>query len=118
MKTTIILTYTFTPAWLALSREERNAMVATHVHPVFARYADRVSARFFDAEAFNTAFSDFALLETEDLKAYYFLIEDLRDSPLIAQGYLVMNDVFLGVEDGFQTFEAQTRADGGEVAHA
>ncbi|GHE09106.1 darcynin family protein [Streptomyces alanosinicus] len=117
MKTTIILTHTFTPAWLALSREERNAMAAAHVHPLFAKYADRVSARFFDAEAFTTAFSDFALLETEDLKAYYFLIEELRDSPLIAQGYLVMNDIFMGVEAGFQAFEAQARVDGGEVAH-
>ncbi|MFF4361605.1 darcynin family protein [Streptomyces sp. NPDC001604] len=107
MKTTIILTYTFTPAWLALPREERNAMEAAHIFPVFAKYADRVSARFFDAEAFHTAFSDFALLETEDLQAYYFLIEELRDSPLIAQGYLVVNDIFMGIEDGFQAFEAQ-----------
>ncbi|MEU2712085.1 darcynin family protein [Streptomyces sp. NPDC007205] len=115
MKTTIVLTYTFTPAWLALSREERNAMAATHIQPVFAKYADRVPARFFDAEAFTTAFSDFALLETEDLQAYYFLIEELRDSPLIAQGYLVMNDIFMGIEAGFHAFEAQTGAGGREV---
>ncbi|MGW3208290.1 darcynin family protein [Streptomyces sp. NPDC001135] len=115
MTTTIILTYTFSPTWLVLSRDERNAMAAAHIHPVFARYADRVSARFFDAEAFTTAFSDFAVLETEDLKAYYFLIEELRDSPLIAQGYLVMNDIFMGIEAGFQAFEAQARAGSGEV---
>lgn len=106
MKSTIILTYTFTPAWLALPREQRNEMRAAHIVPVFAKYADKVSARFFDAEAFQTAFSDFALLETEDLRAYYCLVEELRDSPLIAQGYLVVNDIFMGIEDGFQHFEA------------
>ncbi|MER5549598.1 darcynin family protein [Streptomyces sp. NPDC001118] len=117
MKTTIILTYTFTPAWLALSREERNAMAGAHIHPVFATYADRVSARFFDAEAFTTAFSDFALLETDDLRAYYFLIEELRDSPLISQGYVVMNDIFMGVEAGFRVFEAHTATDAGAPTH-
>ncbi|MGW2490467.1 darcynin family protein [Streptomyces sp. NPDC001606] len=118
MRTTIVLTYTVTPAWLALSREERNALTAAHVQPLFARYADRVSARFFDAEAFTAAFSDFALLETEDLRAYYFLIEELRDSPLIAQGYLVMNDVFMGVEDGFRSYEEQAGLVAGATAHA
>ncbi|WP_441249019.1 darcynin family protein [Kitasatospora sp. McL0602] len=105
MKYTIVLGYTLTPKWLALSREERNAMRAAHIQPIFARYADRVSARFFDAEAFNTRFSDFVLLETEDLGAYYFLVEELRDSVLISQGYLVLGDVTLGVEDGFQRYE-------------
>ncbi len=101
----IVLTYTLTPRWLALSREERNRMRATHIEPVFARYADRVTARFFDAEAFSGRFSDFAVLETEDLGAYYFLIEALRDSPLISEGYLVLGEVLLGVRDGFQTYE-------------
>ncbi|OLZ65383.1 hypothetical protein AV521_32430 [Streptomyces sp. IMTB 2501] len=117
MKTTIILTYTFTPAWLALSREERNAMAGAHIHPVFAKYADRVSARFFDAEAFTTDFSDFAMLETDDLKAYYFLVEELRDSPLISQGYLVMNNIFMGVEAGFQAFEAHIATGEDEATH-
>lgn len=73
-------------------------MRAQHLEPLFAAYADRVTARFFDAEAFNGRFSDFAVLETEDLGAYYFLIEALRDTPVIAEGYLTFSDVFLGVE--------------------
>ncbi|KJY38852.1 darcynin family protein [Streptomyces katrae] len=101
----IVLTYTLTPRWLALPREERNRMRAAHIEPVFARYADRVTARFFDAEAFSGRFSDFAVLETEDLGAYYFLIEALRDTPLIHDGHLVLGEVILGVRDGFQTYE-------------
>ncbi|MER5781508.1 darcynin family protein [Streptomyces mobaraensis] len=105
MKYGIVLTYTVTPRWLALSREQRNAMRATHLEPVFAAHADRVRARFFDAEAFTGRCSDFTVLETDDLGAYYFLIEALRDTPVIAEGYLTFGEVFLGVEDGFQAYE-------------
>lgn len=106
MKYGIVLTYTLTPRWLALPREERNRMRSTHIEPVFARHADRITARFFDAEAFGGAgFSDFAVLETEDLGAYYFLIEALRDTPLISDGHLVLGEVLLGVRDGFQAYE-------------
>ncbi|MFD8290966.1 darcynin family protein [Streptomyces lavendulae] len=101
----IVLTYTLTPRRLALSREERNRMRATHIEPVFARHADRITARFFDAEAFNGGFSDFAVLETEDLGAYYFLVEALRDTPLISEGHLVLGEVLIGVRDGFQEYE-------------
>ncbi|MFF1560859.1 darcynin family protein [Streptomyces sp. NPDC058279] len=110
MKYGIVLTYTVTPRWLALSREERNAMRAAHIEPVFAAYADRVTARFFDAEAFHTRMSDFAVLETEDLRAYYFLIEALRDTPLLADGYMAFGEISLGVQDGFQEYERSRAA--------
>ncbi|RSS42528.1 Darcynin 1 [Streptomyces sp. WAC07061] len=103
----IVLTYTLTPRWLALPREERNRMRQAHVDPVFARHADRITARFFDAEAFSGRCSDFAVLETEDLGAYYFLVEALRDTPLITDGYLVLGEVLLGIRDGFQAYESR-----------
>ncbi|MFC0843913.1 MULTISPECIES: darcynin family protein [Streptomyces] len=105
MKYGIVLTYTLTPRWLALPRQERNRMRQEHIEPLFARHADRITARFFDAEAFSGRFSDFAVLETEDLGAYYFLIEALRDTPLISDGYLVLGEILLGVRDGFQAYE-------------
>ncbi|MFJ6384082.1 darcynin family protein [Kitasatospora sp. NPDC092039] len=101
----IVLGYSFTTRWLALSRPERNHLRETHLAPLVAKYADRVRTRFFDAEAFQTRFTDFALLETEDLTAYYHLVEELRDTPLIHQGYLEFKDVVLGIEDGYQHFE-------------
>ncbi|MEU3778819.1 darcynin family protein [Streptomyces sp. NPDC032472] len=101
----IVLTYTLTPRWLALSRAERNQMRSTHIEPLFAAYADRITARFYDAEAFNGRVSDFAVLETEDLGAYYFLIEAMRDTPLISDGYLILGEILVGVRDGFQAYE-------------
>lgn len=77
-------------------------LAATQFSP---SYADRVTARFFDAAAFHRRISDFAVLETEDLGAYYFPVEELRDSPLIAEGFLSFGEIFLGVADGFAEYE-------------
>lgn len=110
MRYTVVLSYAFTPAWLSLSRDERNAMEEQYIQPVFAKYADQVAARFFDAEAFHAQHTDFALLETEDLQAYYHLVEELRDTPLISRQYLTFTDIRIGVEGGYRTFEELTRA--------
>ena len=50
MKYTILVLMTSTKEWLALTREQRRAFVAEEMNPIFARYADKVSARFLDAE--------------------------------------------------------------------
>jgi hypothetical protein len=113
MKYTIVITYTFSNAWLALSRDERNAIETKTIGPIFGKYADRVQARFFDAEAFHTKFSDFMILETQDLRSYYFLMEEMRDSVLLAQGYVVFNDILIGLENGYREFEEQALADKG-----
>ncbi|MCQ8770953.1 darcynin family protein [Streptomyces telluris] len=105
MRYTIVLSYAFSPAWLNLTRDERNAMEEQYIQPVFAKYADRVSARFFDAEAFHAQHTDFALLETTDLRAYYHLIEELRDTPLIGRQYLAFTDIKIGIEDGYRSYE-------------
>ncbi|MEV6670517.1 darcynin family protein [Streptomyces sp. NPDC051162] len=105
---TIVLSYAFSPAWLNLTRDERNAMEERYIQPVFAKYADQVSARFFDAEAFHAQHTDFALLETTDLQAYYHLVEELRDTPLIGGQYLAFTDIKIGIEDGYRAFEEST----------
>ncbi|WP_354644597.1 darcynin family protein [Kitasatospora camelliae] len=101
----VMLGYSFSPQWLALPRSERQRLKAAHITPLVEKYADRVRVRFFDAEAFQTRFSDFALMETEDLTAYYYLVEEIRDSPLVGQGYLTFQDIVLGIEDGHGRFE-------------
>lgn len=102
---TIIITMTATPAWLTLSRAERNHFTTTILQPLFAQWSDRVQVRFFDAEAFTARCSDVAIFTTLDLKAYYFLMEQLRDTPLFAQPYFTLNDVIIGLENGYQVFE-------------
>jgi hypothetical protein len=77
------------------------------LNPIFGKYAKSVKVRFFDAEAFVAKFSDFVIFETEDLRQYYFLIEELRDSPLFAKRLAQIEDIFMGIENGYQEFERQ-----------
>ena len=103
---TVLFLYTVTPAWLRLSRAERNAFNATHVRPIFEKHAERISARFCDAEAFSARCSDFVIFQMRALKDFYAMFEELRDTPLFTEPYLTVNDLIVGLEDGFQHFEA------------
>ena len=97
-----------TPAWLALPRTERSRVAGA----AFARALpdDRVSLRYFDAEAFSGRCTDVAMFETQDPAASYFAIERLRDSPLFTIPYFEVVDIVPTLEDGFQAFEAAEAA--------
>lgn len=105
MKYTIVMTYTYAAEWLQKTREQREAFNDEYLNPIFGKYGKTVKVRFFDAEAFVARFSDFVIFETEDLKQYYFLIEELRDSPLFAQRLAKIEDLFMGIEGGYREFE-------------
>ncbi|MBV1774960.1 hypothetical protein KSF73_04455 [Burkholderiaceae bacterium DAT-1] len=105
MKYTIVITYSFSTDWLKKSWEARSEYEKRHVRPIFAEYAGKVSARFFDAEAFSATHSDFMILETEDLRWYYYLIEGLRESQLIKDELVEFKDFIIGIEDGFREYE-------------
>ncbi|AXI03795.1 darcynin family protein [Aquirhabdus parva] len=105
MKYAIVITYSFHPAWLQKTWQEREDYTRIHVEPIFASYAGKVSVRLFDAEAFSTRYSDFMLLETEDLKDYYYMIETLRESQLFKDNLVEFKEVILGIEDGFRNYE-------------
>lgn len=105
MKYGIIVLYSFRPAWLQKSWQERAEFEQKHLRPIFAKYADRVQPRFFDAEAFHSEFSDFMLLETQDLKDYYYLIEEIRESQLFKEQLVDFKQILIGIEDGFRDFE-------------
>ncbi|MFB7111120.1 darcynin family protein [Streptomyces sp. NPDC056291] len=107
----IFIGYTFTPAWLALSGKEREAFQAEHIAPVIAKYADRLSVQHYDAEAFSAHPTDFAFVRTADLRAYYFFIEELRDSPLFSQGYARIDTIHVGMADGYRQFEEEVHGD-------
>ena len=107
MKYTVFLGYRFEREWFTRSREDRKKFEAEHVTPIFAKYSGELSIRFYSAAAFTTRFTDFVLIEADDLKHYYFLIEELRDSQLLAQGLATITDIFTGIEDGYPQFERE-----------
>jgi len=106
----IFLGYTFTPAWLAMPRTERSRFQAEGIEPILAKYADRLTLRHYDAEEFSTDPTDFAVITTDDLAAYYFFIEEPRDSPLISGGLAELRAIHIGVADGYRRFERQAAA--------
>ncbi len=92
--------------WLLLSRQQRAEMFQQHVAVHFGGDSN-LRMRFFDAEAFHGKLSDIMMIETEDLRASYYFIETLRDSPIFQQAYFELVDVIPAIENGFQQYEAQ-----------
>mgnify|MGYP002713034431 CR=1 FL=1 len=81
-----------TKEWLSLDHAEREAFVATVLHPIFTKYKD-VEIKFYDAEAFSSRCSDVAVMQTENVQAYAKLMDDLRDSPFYTKPYFELVDI-------------------------
>lgn len=106
-KYTVLVLMTANSAWLKLSRAQRDDFNKGVVAPIFAKYVNQVDIHMFDAEAFYARSSDFALFSTDDLQHYYFLMEELRDTALFNEPYFSINDIIVGLENGYQEFEAK-----------
>lgn len=104
MKYLIVVKYTFSTQWLRMARTEREKHEQVFRAGVVAPFADRLTVRHFDAEAFCADHSDFLVVETEDLRAYYYFIERLRDSDIIANGWAKITDISMGIEDGYKEY--------------
>ncbi len=104
---TVFVHLTALPAWLALTRPERQQIIADHVQPLLEKH-DAVQVRWFDAEAWAAAPSDVLVATTDDLTAWSDLFEGLRDSPLWSVPYFRVELVLPTVEDGFADYERRT----------
>lgn len=103
MTWTIFVTLRATPQWLQHTVEERNRIAADCLGEVMVD--DRVTMRFFDAEAFSGECSDVAVFETTDMLAYYFTMERLRNTALISAPYFQIVSIIPAVENGFRLFQ-------------
>lgn len=50
--------------------------------------------------------TDVAVFETCDIRAYYFLIDALRDTPFFGLPYFEVVDIIPAVEDGYLEYDA------------
>ncbi len=48
--------------------------------------------------------SDVLVVETEDIDTYYYFVEKLRDSDVIANGWAEITDISIGMEDGYKEY--------------
>lgn len=101
----IIVQLTALPAWLQLTRAARREFRQEVLQPILEKYSAQVGLRWLDAEAFNAGCSDIALFTTSDLRFYYFLMEELRDTAFFAKPYFRLENVTIGLEEGYQDFE-------------
>jgi hypothetical protein len=104
-----VVGFHFSSEWLSLSRHDRNEKRATIVEPLLRKYAASIRVRFADAEAFSVNPTDFMLAEfpLDKIKDYYYFVEELRDSDLIAKELLTFDSVLVGIEEGYQEFERE-----------
>lgn len=115
MRYGIVIRYEVDRAWLAMTRAEREEHQRRFRADVVGPYADRITVQHFDAEAFATGFSDFLLITTEDLQAYYYFVETLRDSDLVVRGWVRVHDITVGIEDGYREYERDTLSSPADV---
>ncbi|MDO8420853.1 MAG: darcynin family protein [Parvibaculum sp.] len=102
---TIFMLLRTTPAWLRLSRPERNAIAEEAFG--FALKDGTVDFSYHDAEAFSGRATDVAVFKTAVLFDYYKVVERLRDSKLFTEPYYEVVDIIPTIEEGFRHFEAE-----------
>ncbi|WP_068619785.1 darcynin family protein [Paenibacillus tuaregi] len=107
MRYMMVVLLEFYPSWLALPREERREHAAS-LQEIISRYTEHVQVRFFDAEALpGKDYTDFVVCETEDLRQYHYMWEEIRDSEPYTRGYMKIKDVLMGMENAFKSYESE-----------
>jgi hypothetical protein len=105
MKYTIVILISTTENWLRLTRKQRNEYNEKFFIPLLKKYQEFLNVRLFDSESTHAQHTDFIIIETNDLKQYYFFWEEVRDSEIYTVPYFKINDIIIGQEDGFKEFE-------------
>jgi len=91
------------PAWLSLARDERRIIGDAAMDSAIRDSG--VTVRYFDAEAFAGFCSDISMFEAKDLRAFYAVMERLRDSPLFATPLFELVQIIPTVENGYRHFD-------------
>lgn len=90
--------------WLALSRDERDALYDSALVMVFNRFPS-VRLRCFDASAFHGRCTDILVWDTTDMPEYHQAVETLRQQALLDPRHFEIVDVIPSIPDGWRDFE-------------
>ncbi len=107
---TIFMLLEALPSWLSLDRTARGKIAEEALGSGLSGF--KVTHRHYDAEAFSGRCSDISVFETDDLTAYYYVIERLRDSAFFAVPYFRVIDIIPTIAEGYRDFESH------EASHA
>jgi hypothetical protein len=89
-----------TPAWLALTVEQRIEAFRTEVVPAIEEKAKGVRSRFYDTEFYSARVTDVWVWEAVDHEAYQRLVDALRETPFWDRWFEVA-EILVGVENGY-----------------
>lgn len=98
---TAVALVTLTPAWLRMDRAQRQDFTDTHIVPLLTRYSSRVTMRYVDVEAFTGRCSEMLIFTTADPADFAALWDELRDTPLFADGLMHVEDIIVGLDAGW-----------------
>ena len=90
--------------WLALAREEREALYDSALMLVFNRFPS-VRLSYFDASPFHSRCSDVLLWETTDMAEYRDAIATLRQHEFMSPQHFEVIDVIPSIPDGWREYE-------------
>lgn len=107
MKYCTIVFHKFSNEWLSKSRIERKKFEQNYVIPILTEFSQELEFSSFDAECFEAEWTDFMIIRTQNLAAYYLFMEKLQNSPLITEGLARIDRIVIGIEDGFRVFEQE-----------
>lgn len=95
---TVFMLLKATASWLALGKDERDAICDRARLKVFNRFPD-VRLSFFDASAFHGRCSDVLVWEASDMPEYREAVDTLRCDELLAKPYFDVLDVIPSMSD-------------------
>ncbi|MEL7155713.1 MAG: darcynin family protein [Actinomycetota bacterium] len=85
------------PCWLALDRSTRDEHW-DKVRDICLDYDNRVTFRYYDADAFHAQLSDMIICETSDPLDYHHLWDRIKDTAIFASGHYTITDVRSGIK--------------------
>ena len=94
---TVFMLVRATPAWLALTPNDRFAFFAREIVPRIAAHP-QVRMRFYDSEFYNARVSDVLAWEVADRHAYELVVEGLRETAWWG-GYFEVVEILPAVEN-------------------
>jgi hypothetical protein len=104
---TVFMLLQATPHWLALDREQRDALRDDALSRVFNHFPE-VTLRFFDASAFHGRCSEVLVWETGDLPEYREALDALRSHDLLGKPCFEVVDVIASVAEIWPSATAAT----------
>lgn len=105
MSYVIIWTLVFSDKWNSLSREQRKALQNESLPSIIEKYKDYIHLKTVDTEGFSSKFQDFVIISTKSLDHYYCMLQDMRNTTVLSEGYLKISNIMIGIDNAHEIYQ-------------